>query len=87
MSPFSTPVLGSAALVTSPALWDAIVEQSLPLDQALVRYLVAVAICWVLIGMLAEFALKPPPRPEASEGNAGGETTVMDAVEGDPLPQ
>ena len=83
MSPFSTPVLGSAALVTSPALWDAIVEQSLPLDQALVRYLVAVAICWCLLGLLAEFALKPPPRSEP----AAGETAALDAVEGDPLPQ
>ena len=83
MSPFSTPVLGSAALLTSPALWDAIVEQSLPLDQALVRYLVAVAICWALLGLLAEFALKPPPREPAADG----ETTALDAVEGDPLPQ
>ena len=74
MSPFSPMVLGAGALVTSPAIWDFAVEQSLPLDQALTRYLVAVAISWVLLSALAELALKPAP----ATSRAGDETAVLD---------
>lgn len=75
MSPLSPLVLGAAALVTSPAIWDFAVEQSLALDETLIRYLVAVAICWALLTMLTEFALTPSaPAPAADD------TTVMDPI-------
>ncbi|WP_426242385.1 hypothetical protein [Nocardioides sp. LHG3406-4] len=77
MSPLSPMVLGAAALVTSPAIYDTVVEQSLPLDQALIRYLVAVAICWALLSVLTEFALKPPPAARAA-GADDAETAVLD---------
>jgi hypothetical protein len=47
MSPLSPPVLGAAALLTSPALAEAFVAGSLDAGDALVRFLVAVAVCWV----------------------------------------
>ena len=82
MSPLSPIVLGAGALVSSPAIWDAAVEQTLALDQALIRYLVAVAICWALLSLLAEFALKPAPMTGAGSGDA--DTAVLDPV--DPAP-
>ena len=82
MSPLSPIVLGAGALVSSRAIWDAAVEQTLALDQALIRYLVAVAICWALLSLLAEFALKPAPM--AKTGAAGDDTAVLDPV--DPTP-
>ncbi|MBA3782837.1 MAG: hypothetical protein H0X12_13425, partial [Nocardioides sp.] len=52
MSPLSPMVLGSAALVSSQAIWAAAIDQTLALDQALIRYLVAVAVCWALLSVL-----------------------------------
>jgi hypothetical protein len=85
MSPTSPLVLGAAALVTSPALWDFAVEQSLAFDQTLVRYLVAVAICWALLSVLVDFAFKlPAPAPGPGDGSGSqaadgaGETTFLD---------
>lgn len=80
MSPFSAPVLGGAALVVSPAIWDFAVEQSLPLDQALTRYLVAVGICWVLLTVLEELVLRPNAPAPADEADA---TATLEPTPGD----
>jgi hypothetical protein len=74
VSPLSGPVLTGATVVASPALWDGLVDQTMPLDVALTRYLIAVVICWALISVVAEFALPgpgaakqpPPPEPAAA---------------------
>ncbi len=41
------PVVILAAALTSPALYAAFVENSLPVDQAILRFLAAVAFCTV----------------------------------------
>jgi small neutral amino acid transporter SnatA (MarC family) len=78
MSPLSAPVLAGAAVISSPALWDAFVEGSTPLTVALVRFLVSLLVCWVAleaVGML----VGPAPRKEPSD-NADA------APEPDPVP-
>lgn len=64
LSPVNGAVLGTAALVVSPALWLA-VEGSLPVDVALSRYLVAVPLCWIALNVLVQFFLPHPEEPEA----------------------
>ncbi len=51
-SPFSGLVLGSGALLASPALWDAFAEGTLPVQTAVVRLLVAVLVSWVGFSLL-----------------------------------
>ena len=60
VSPLSTGVLGAATLVSSPALWLGLVDRTLPLDVALTRYLVAVALCWAALSVVATWALPDP---------------------------
>lgn len=64
MNPFSFPVLAGAALVSSPALWGLLAGQA-RLDVALTRYLVAVALCWAALSVVA--MLVGPPQQEARE--------------------
>ena len=52
VSPFSGLVLGSGAVLASPALWDAFVEGTLPVQTAIVRLLVAVLVSWVGLSLL-----------------------------------
>lgn len=61
MSPLSSGVLGAATLVSSPALWLALVDRTLPLDVALTRYLIALALCWAALSLVATWAF-PDPR-------------------------
>lgn len=71
MSPLSPAVLGGAALVASPALWDGLVNGTMPLDVALTRYLIAIGICWAVISVVVELAFPAPgsvrPVPVKSE--------------------
>ncbi|RNL62637.1 hypothetical protein EFK50_12835 [Nocardioides marmoriginsengisoli] len=60
MSPLSPTVLTGATLVASPALWASLVDRTMPLDVALTRYLIALAVCWVLLSLVAELALPTP---------------------------
>lgn len=76
MSPVSTPVLASAAVVSGPALWSALVEDAMPLDVGLTRFLVALAVSWVLFSVVAAM-LEPDPKPapvrrESVDGDATG---------------
>jgi hypothetical protein len=61
VSPASFPVLGIAALVSSPALYHGLVDHSLPLDQMLTRYLVAAAVVWAALSLLAMMVGTPKP--------------------------
>jgi hypothetical protein len=56
MSPLSGKVIGAATLVSSPALWLALVDRTLPLDVALTRYLVALVLCWAALSLVATWA-------------------------------
>ena len=69
MSPLSTGVLGAAALVSSPALWLSLVDQTMPLDVALTRYLVALGLCWAALSLVATWAFPDPGtvRPPRTE--------------------
>ncbi|HEY9563288.1 MAG TPA: hypothetical protein VIR30_05905 [Nocardioides sp.] len=53
LNPASPPVLLAAALIVSPALWDALVVGSMPLDTALTRFLLAVVAAWVVLSVAA----------------------------------
>jgi hypothetical protein len=63
------PVLGGAALVSSPALWRALVEGTTTTEVALTRYLVSVAICWAVLAFVA-MLVGPAPRPEPAEAES-----------------
>ena len=76
MSPLSMPVLGGAALVSSPALWRALVEGSTPTEVALTRYLVSVVICWAVLAFVS-MLVGPAPRPETT---GEGETSETEAA-------
>lgn len=60
MSPLSGGVIGGATIVSSPALWLALVDRTLPLDVALTRYLVALVLCWAALSVVATWALPDP---------------------------
>jgi len=67
VSPFSTPVLAGAALLTSPAWWRA-VEGTGSLSVATTRFLVAAVACWLALEVLAAMvgpAPVPVPREQA----------------------
>lgn len=76
MNPFSLPVLGGAALVTSPALWGAVVGET-PLRVGLHRYLIAVLVCWAALSFVA-MIVGPVP-----DDNSRAAQPVDDAEGGD----
>lgn len=64
MSPLSTTVLGGGALLSSPALYQCLVDGTMPLETALTRFLVALVVCWLAGTVLTEFVLpRPAGRP------------------------
>lgn len=73
MSPLSGSVLLGSAVVASPALKASLIDQTMPLDVGLTRYLIALAICWVLISVVAELAFPAPgsvkPKPEGEQAS------------------
>jgi hypothetical protein len=64
VSPLSAPVLVGAALVSSPALWAAMVDQTMSPETAFVRYLVCVGLCWAALAVFA-MLVGPTPVPPA----------------------
>ncbi len=75
MSPFSTPVLAGAALLTSPAWWRA-VEGTGSLSVATTRFLVAALACWLALEVLAAIVGPAPARiPVAAEDGPGAPET------------
>jgi hypothetical protein len=76
----SAPVLGGAALVSSPALWDAFVEGTTAPSVALLRFLASVLICWLAFEVLG-ILVGPAPKPEPAEAtDANLEETQPDQV-------
>lgn len=63
MSPLSWPVLGGAALLSSPALYRAFVLGTTSTDVALTRFLVTLAVWWAVLAFVA-MLIGPAPRPE-----------------------
>ncbi len=73
MKLLSAPVLGGAALVSSPAWWAAFVDGTRAPDFALSRYLVSVLLCWVALEVVALIVgpVEPAPEPEESPEQGG----------------
>jgi hypothetical protein len=69
----SLPVLGTALLVSSPALYRALVLGTTPPLVGLARFLVAVLVSWAAFGLLA-MLVGPPPPPEKNEDEADRDT-------------
>ena len=51
-SPFSGPVLGAGAALTSPTLYGAFVAGTVPVEDALLRFVVVVAITTVAVTLI-----------------------------------
>ena len=86
MSPVSLPVLGGAAVVSSPALWGALVDGTTTTEAALMRYLVGVAVCWAVLAFVA-MLVGPAPVPEAVEQEPDGEAAYQGMQESSRFPQ
>jgi hypothetical protein len=72
MKPVSGTMLLVAALLTSPALAGAVMG-AVPVDVALVRYLVVAGLCWVLLTVAAEWLWSEPAAQAAEVAPAGRE--------------
>jgi hypothetical protein len=80
MNPFSGWVLACGLVLSSPALWAALVDGSLPLDTALLRFAITLAIAWLGLTLLAALVGRvPEPDPEP-------ESDVLTATPVDPVP-
>jgi len=70
-------VLVLAALMAGPAIWRAFVEQTLDVQSALLRYLIAVPIAAVMLALLRviveSYRRRPPlfAKPSADPGTPG----------------
>ena len=53
MIPLTGGVLALAAVVSAPAVVGG-VEGTLPLDEAMTRYLIAVAVCWLVLAIVLD---------------------------------
>ena len=74
MSPLSAPVLGGAALLSSPAWWN-VAQGTSPASDAVFRFLVCVALSWVALEALVAFV---GPAPRVSLPNGPGEDRADD---------
>lgn len=61
MSPFSGHVLGGAAVLSAPALWNSLVLGTTPVAEGLLRYIGAVVVCWLGLALLVAM-VGPAPR-------------------------
>lgn len=68
MSPLSAPVLGAAALLTSPSLVNVLQGVS-PISVALTRFLISAGFCWMALELLS-MVIGPAPRPQAADGDS-----------------
>jgi hypothetical protein len=83
-SPFSGLVLGSGAVLASPALWDAWVEGTTSITTAITRLMVTVLVSWigfsVLESLLAQTAQPDTGRDDVPQLPAGTGPTVRSTV-------
>jgi len=80
MSPFSGPVLLAAALISSPALWAALVDGTMSPEVAFTRYLLCAGLVWAGFAVLA-MLVGPPPRPAPTEASDSSEGSASSAAE------
>ncbi|MDT0200782.1 hypothetical protein [Nocardioides sp. AE5] len=82
VNPASPPVLLAAALVVSPALWQAFVVGDLPMGTALTRFLLAVVASWVVLSVA--ISLLPERKPAHREKDSAAEPTPVPVNPGGP---
>lgn len=78
MRMLSAPVLGAAVLASSPALYQGFVTQTVTMELAGSRFVVALLLSWVAISAVA-MLVGEPPKPEPEE-TADAETLTLGAV-------
>lgn len=64
---FSPTVLGLGALISSPALFASFVDGTLPMETGVIRFGVALLVCWVglsLLDTLLHSTSAPPTREQ-----------------------
>ena len=77
-SPFSGLVLGTGALLASPAIWDAWVEGTTSITTAVTRLMVAVLVTWVGFSVLESLLSQtagPDTGPDAVPHQLPGATS------------
>jgi hypothetical protein len=89
-SPFSGLVLGASAALTSPTLNDAFIVGSVPIGEALLRFVVTIAIVTVAVTLVQWLFLGTSPMTESQQdlarrltelgakGKAAGDVPVGD---------
>ena len=83
MSPLSLPVLGGAAVMSSPALYGAFVDGTTTMETALTRFLICAALCWVGFSALTSL-IGPPPRVTATDdGLAASDGATVSTASGE----
>jgi hypothetical protein len=78
VSPLSAPVLGGAALLTSPSLLN-VIEGVSPVSVALTRFLISVGFCWMAFEVLT-MIVGPAPRPQPAEVEAETQERVEESA-------
>lgn len=76
MNLLSAPVLGAAALLAGPTLWQGLVVGTVPLEHSLSRYFITVALVWAAlsaVALLMESTAAPlePARVRSDESESG----------------
>lgn len=82
-SPFSGLVLGSGALLASPALYAGFVEATLPMETAVIRLVVAVGLSWIgwsLLGSLVTRTSEPPGRVDETHALPARQSPIRASV-------
>jgi hypothetical protein len=70
MNLLSTPVLGAAALLAGPTLWQGLVTGVVPLEHALTRYAITVALVWIALSAVVMLVESTGPRPALQQQSA-----------------
>jgi hypothetical protein len=83
MSPLSLPVLGGAAVMTSPALYGAFVDGTTTMETALTRFLVCAVLCWIGVSALTSLVGPPPRVGSDGEGRPSDPATSVTTSSGD----
>jgi len=77
---FRGSVLVCALLFSAPTLWQALVDQSISVDAALVRFLIAIPVAAVLLGLVRTAMHKQPVRrdpPRSRQPSTGSESRPL----------
>lgn len=73
MNLLSAPVMGAAALLAGPVLWQGMVTGAVPLEHALTRYAVTITIVWAALSAVVLLVESTGPKPARLAPGAGGE--------------